>query len=407
MHAQLTLPAARAAAHRSSPEIVAAREAVTAAAARERQAGALPNPTLAYGREQTSRSGQTNAQDIVQLEQALEIGGQRAARRDVARARREVAEARLALVRRQLDHDVARAFVLAIAAERRSQLAEQTTAAFAEAQRVSERRLAAGDVAGYVTRRLKLEAARFAAVRATIAMERHAARVALASLVGLAPSNADTLTLPLDFPADWAPRAGATLDSLAAQSRARIELRIATLDAMSAVAEARLALRERTPTPTFTAGYKGERVADPGAGSLTGFRGITAGFSIPLPVFDRREGAIAAADADTRRVTAEGDALRRRILREVSDAHDALQAAEAQQAALAPHVGDDARVAVRAVQASYAEGEITLVEWLDAIRAYQEAELTNVMLQAEVAVRRVELARAVGQPLFTSDPDPR
>jgi len=83
----------------------------------------------------------------------------------------------------------------------------------------------------------------------------------------------------------------------------------------------------------------------------------------------------------------------------VADAAGALAAAEAQVAALAPHVGEEARVAVRAVQVSYAEGEITLVEWLDAVRAYQDAESTFATLQAEVAVRRAALARAVGVSL--------
>ena len=98
-------------------------------------------------------------------------------------------------------------------------------------------------------------------------------------------------------------------------------------------------------------------------------------------------------------MSAEGDAVRRRVAREVGEAAGALAAAEAQLAALAAHVGEDARIAVRAVQASYAEGEITLVEWLDAVRAYQDAESTFATLQAEVAVRRAALARAVGVSL--------
>src|SRR5690606_20124703 len=122
-HGQLTLGAAQDAARRASPELHAAREGVAAAAARERQAGAFPNPTFAYGREQTSRTGQTNAQDIVQLEQPIEIGRQRAARREAARLRREAAEARLAATTAQLDFEVTRAFALAVAADRRARLA--------------------------------------------------------------------------------------------------------------------------------------------------------------------------------------------------------------------------------------------------------------------------------------------
>ncbi|MBA3258974.1 MAG: hypothetical protein H0T68_05855, partial [Gemmatimonadales bacterium] len=61
----LTLAEARSQAREASPEIVAAHRAVAAAAGRERQAGAWSNPTLAYAREQTARSGDGNSQDIV------------------------------------------------------------------------------------------------------------------------------------------------------------------------------------------------------------------------------------------------------------------------------------------------------------------------------------------------------
>lgn len=398
---QLTLDAARQAAHRASPELRAAREAVAAAAGRERQASAFLNPTLAYGRERTSRAGQTNAQSIAQLEQPLELGGQRAARRDAARLRREVAELGLAAARLQVDIDVARAFAVAIGADQRARLAERTASAFAEAQRVSEQRLVAGDISGYVARRLRLEAARFAALRAAAALERRAKRIALTSLMGVPASASDTLSLPDELPATAPALATLTLDSLLARAeRERPEVLAAVLDAQVARAEALLATRDRIPTPSLTAGFKSERVADPSLGSISGFRGIVAGLSIPLPLLDRRAGAISAVEADARRVAAEGEALRRRVHLEVSDALDALRAAEAQRASLAPHLGADARIALQAVQTAYVEGEVTLVEWLDAVRAYQDAESTYLTLQSDVAIRTAALARAVGAPLF-------
>ncbi len=400
---QLSLGAARKAAWVASPEIRAAVEAVNAAMGRERQAGARPNPAFSYGREQTSRSGQTNAQNVALVEQPLEVGGQRLARRDVARLRREGAEARLATVVSQLDFDVARAFALAVVADQRAHLAELTAAAFTEATRVSDQRLAAGDVSGYVARRLRLEAARFAAIRASVMLERRTSRSALSSLLGVSAFEGESLVLPSELSDSDPALLGLAVDTLVAlAAHQRPEMRLAALDAAAALADARLTARERIPTPTFSAGYKNERVADPAVGSLAGFRGVIAGLSIPLPLFDRRAGAVEAADADARRVRAEEDVVRRRVAREVVDALDALRSAEEQRAALAPHLGEDAKIAVRAVQATYAEGEITLVEWLDAIRAYQDAESTYLTLQAEVAIRRAALARAVGAPLFPS-----
>jgi cobalt-zinc-cadmium efflux system outer membrane protein len=174
--------------------------------------------------------------------------------------------------------------------------------------------------------------------------------------------------------------------------RARAELRAAELEAAAAAAEARLTARERIPVPIVSAGIKNEQVA----GSSGSLNGVAAGVSLPLPLWDRRRGAVEAAEAESRRRLAEADAARRRVAREVAEAYDVWRAAEEQRAALAPQLGRESRAALNAAQVAYAEGEITLVEWLDAVRAYQEAESTYANLQAEVLIRRAALERAVG-----------
>jgi CheY-like chemotaxis protein len=78
-------------AEKVSPEIAAARAAVGAAEGRRRQAEAFPNPVASYSREQTSDKGAKNAQEIIAVEQQLEIGGQRRARRAAARVGLELA----------------------------------------------------------------------------------------------------------------------------------------------------------------------------------------------------------------------------------------------------------------------------------------------------------------------------
>lgn len=396
-----TLAEAQAAARAASPDLRAAREGVAAARARERQANALLNPTLSYGREQTSRSGQSNAQDIAQLEQPLEIRGQRRARRDAARLRSEVADVRLTAAERVLDYDVARAYATLMAVVRRAALADEAATAFAEAGRVTTQRLAAGDVSGYAARRLQLEAARYAAQRADAMLALRVARIELATLVNLAPDSITPPPATTLVPGTVTTKPLPQLDSLRVLATvSRSELRALTLEAAAAAADARLAAAERTPTPTLSAGYKRESVNSGGPGATMGLHGFVAGFSLPLPVFDQRRGSIEAAGADTRRRQAEADALRRRVQAEVEQAHAALGAVNAQLELLRPQLGENARVALRAVQAAYSEGEITLVEWLDAVRAYQEAESTFATLQADAMIRRAALERAVGIPLF-------
>lgn len=391
---RLTLREAREAARRASPEVLAAREALGAAAARERQARAFPNPTLSYQREETSEGGETNSQNIASIDQPLEIGGQRGARRAAARLRREAAEARLAAAEAQLDFDVTRAYALAIAADRRAMLAETATAAFSRARTVSETRLVEGDVSGYANRRIRLEAARYGGLLAEALLARRAARLALASLIARTADSVQPLDAPLEDslagnPLTFTPD---SLRSLAARHRA--DLRAAILEAEASAADARLISRERVPVPVLTAGLKNEQVV--GGGD---FKGFVAGLSLPFPLWDRRGGAVDAANADTRRRVAEAEVVRRRIAREIAEAVDGLRAVDEQLAVLGPQLGAESQRALRAARVAYSEGEISLVEWLDAVRAYQEAESTFASLRAESLIRRAALDRAVGIPI--------
>ena len=292
--------------------------------------------------------------------------------------------------------EVTRAFTTALATARQSTLADQAAREFELALRVSTERLAAGDISGYAHRRLRLEAARYAVIRAEAALKRAAARRALAALLGVAVDSLPPLPDSLSPPPPARDEALTALVARAAQSHP--EVSIAELEFAAAIADARLASRERVPMPSLSAGYKREE----SAGSASSFSGFVAGISIPLPLFDRRAGAIDAAGAESRRREAVTTSLRRRIGRDAADALDAYRVAQAQQARLAGELGAEARAALTAAQVAYAEGEITLVEWLDAVRAYRETEASFASLGAEVLIRRAALERAVGAPIIAT-----
>lgn len=389
----VTLAQARARARQVSPALEAARQTVAAAHGLERQAGAFTNPTLSYGYESAGQGGALNSQSIAALEQPIELTGVRGARREAASLAREATEARLLTARAELDYQVTRAYAAAVAAERRAALAEQAAGAFQRARRQSAERLAAGDVSGYEARRIALEAARYAGVRAEAVLERGRARLVLGELVSVPADSLVLAGLPGALPAVESVLSADSIAELAL--RARPEVVAAQLEAAVAQAAARAARRERIPVPVASVGFKTERLA--GGGRLDG---LVAGVALPLPLWDRRGGASAAAEADARGRDALLEAERRRAVREAADAYGALRAAETQLAALQPAVGAEAAAALRAAETAYAEGAITLVEWLDAVRAYQEAEASYAALQAEAIVRRAALERATGVSLL-------
>jgi len=165
--------------------------------------------------------------------------------------------------------------------------------------------------------------------------------------------------------------------------------------AAAAAGEARLARAERIPVPVLRGGYKNERLTT--GETLDGF---VAGLSLPLPLWDRRAGAVSATEADFATRVSEIEVIRRQTVREVRTAFEAHQALAGQREARGAELGEDAAKARQAAAVAYAEGEISLLEWLDSVRAYQEAESTYVMLWAEYIARRAALERATGATLF-------
>jgi len=369
---------------------------VAAARGEERQAGAFLNPALFYSHEQTWRSGETDREDVALVEQPLEIAGQRKLRQEAARIRREAAEEQLRAAERALDFDVATAYAQVVAAERKWTHSQEAARAFSRARATSAQRRQQGDVSGYEDLRMALEAARFAAIGADSERERRSARAVLASLLASSPGEAPLLEEPLvgslDTPVPGMPLAELRDVALAQNP----EVRAAELVLLAEQAEARLARREVVPDPTIALGYKRQNVTEE-SGTWNGF---AAAVSIPLPLWDREEGAIEAAEAEARGKAAELRRLRRRVALDVERAWVELQAASAQLDAIGPQLGADAEAALLAARTAYHEGEITLVEWLDTVQAYFEAESIYADLLADHFIRRAALERAVGASLF-------
>lgn len=386
----LSLDSAVWLAARAHPRVDAARAAVIAAESRTRQAGARANPTLSWQYERSARTGVENSQHITTLQQPLAFG-QRGARRDAAAAEAEAAYADLLAAQLDVTVLATNAYATVLEAERRHTIATRSAAAFAEAARIVDARLAAGDASGYEQRRVQLEAARYVAVREARGVEARRARRALLALVDPASANRDR-ALGLSF--DFAPSPDISDDSLLARGRAqRPDLRAAAARLRAREAQARLASWERLPVPTLAGGLKTETAA--GLGSL---RGIAAGVSIPLPLFDRRNGARDAAVADATQAERQLAGQQQLATLEILAAADAVRSADIQIAALRPALGESAERAIAAVNAAFAEGDISLDAWLLALRAYDEAEEAFATLRADALVRRAELARAIGQP---------
>jgi cobalt-zinc-cadmium efflux system outer membrane protein len=350
-----------------------------------RQARAYPNPTLQATHEPLWRGSERQSETYLNVSQQIEWSG-RSARIRSARERAAAARARTAADSARLALQVTEAYVEAATAETRLQRLRRVTRVFRQADSSMARRRREGDASGYAARRIRLERARYEQRLAAARLEVRNAREQLALLVlpeGTPSVAAETLP-------SRRPPAVSVQEALQAALRQRPELRRWQSAIEAQQAARRAARQEAWPDPSVTAGYK--RQSD-------GFEGAFLGIGIPLPLFDRNRGA---AEAEAERLDAaqtQQILARREIRNEVRRAHAAYASTRRQSQLLSDELLRGSGDLLRIAQTSYGEGEMSLVELLDAADAYRDARLRSVDLRADLWTRYFSLLRSMGQPI--------
>jgi cobalt-zinc-cadmium efflux system outer membrane protein len=170
-------------------------------------------------------------------------------------------------------------------------------------------------------------------------------------------------------------------------------------------AEAGLTAAKREALPIFTVQVGGTYQFQHPIG-FNDARTFGGGFSMSLPTFDRNQGNIAVAESRLRQAKLELDALMvqtraeiDRVISEYGQQRDSMRIDSAESIAAARDVRDR-------IEKSYREGGSTLLELLDATRAYQEAIRGRMAILAGFWHARVALDAATGNDFThgTSEP---
>jgi outer membrane protein, heavy metal efflux system len=368
---------------RNNADLRVARADAAEAAALARQAAAYPNPEALVTHEPLSGDGRSYSESYFNVSQRLQWPGTRSAQQNAADRIAAAAAARLAVDSTRLAFQVREAWINAAQAERSSSLLERVTDVFRNAERSAEERLREGDISAYDRRRIAIERLRYESALGDARLTASTARRTLALLV--LPDSDELEIGPADTLAAAPPRPDLerlTSDALA--RRSEIAAAAAALDA--ARADARAGRSGRVPDITATGGYK--RQSD-------GMAGAFLGLSIPLPVWDRRAGAEAAADARVAAAEARLTQAERQVRNDVARSLLAYEAAVTRNAMLAdPEV--DAADLLTTAQIAYDAGEMDLVQLLDAAGALRDSEALEARLRAELWISWFDLERAVG-----------
>lgn len=372
-HAQpdtrLTLADALSRAEAGSPLIAAAEASVRAAEGRARQAGFAPNPEASLEIENALGSGPygglDSAEATLAVEQTLELGGKRRARRIAAEADVAVARARLAIARADVASEVRVAYAEAVAAKERLALTEDAVERATELARIASKLVEEGREPPLRAYRALSAAGEAAAARDAAQVEVAATKRALGVLLGDTEADFDVdvsglrehpFTAPLD-PTE-------TLD-----------VKVAELEL--AAARARVALEKTARVPDITVGGGVRHYRD------TGDTAFVGGVSVPIPIRNRNQGSIAAAEAEATAAEAQRNLALAQANRRIRDAQAALVAADARLKTLRALSIPNAEDAVRLARLGYQEGEFTLLEVLDAQQALAQAR--EGLIDAELA----------------------
>ncbi|TDI41907.1 MAG: TolC family protein [Acidobacteria bacterium] len=350
-----------------------------------RQARAHPNPVVAFSHEGLSESGRDYSESYVTLSQRLEWPGRRGARAETSDEEAAVLQSRLDAERRRLAFEVKRVFIEAAAAEERVGIVRDVRAVFRMAEESGQERFREGDLSGYDVRRLRIERARYENLGASAEIDLNSARLRLASLIlpdapGIAPTAAP----------EGAPPSEGELEekkAIVVALERRAEMRSAEAQLAAANASIRYLTTFTGPDVTVTGGYK--RQSD-------GFNGFFVGVNVPLPTFDRRKGDLEAAEADARGALARVDLTRRSIENDVRRALVAYASLSGRVSLIRNQLLSEVDDLLRIARVSYSEGEMSLLELLDAAEAFRESQILRSRLSSEHWISYYDLERAMG-----------
>jgi cobalt-zinc-cadmium efflux system outer membrane protein len=382
-HPALSLPAALERALGTHPQIAVLAADVEAARGARADAAALPNPELEAGPgvKHTHPDG-TVFHGEASISQTLEFPGKRALRASLADGDIRLRTLAQDAFRAQLRVEVRRAFYRAVAAQRIASLRSEQVQSAQTFLQAARKRVAAGYASDFET--AKAQADWIAARKdwAEASGDVRAAKLELSGWMGAPGDTAFDVAGELDSTA-FPIRTG---DPVAMALAANAGLR-------GQVLQAELA-RKRTDAAKLA--YKPDLTVTPSVEYAPDEQVYGLNFSLPLPVWNRGRGAVAAAAAEERRAGAETEKLRQEIASAVRAAQEKVRLAEEQKDLYAPAFLSDLKNIVDRAEKVYGQNATSLLIYLEARRSYYETLTDYYLALGRWVDSHLDLEAAIG-----------
>jgi cobalt-zinc-cadmium efflux system outer membrane protein len=362
----------------SNPELKVYSMEQRAREARVLASGLLPNPRLQVGVENITGSGRYSgvgrSETTLQLSQLIELGGKSLAARDYETKRIDV------LIR------ASKAFIDLLRAERKKGLAGELLVLAEQSLTAVSERVRAGKVSLIEKTKAAVELSTVRLAEERAINEWLAARRKLAATWGETNPRFEKALGNLDEIATVPP-----LESLTREIKHNPDLARWTTEFSRWQAQIDLERSRGVPDVSLQAGVRRLEQTNDNA--------LVIGISIPLPLFDRNQGAIAEARHRLSKAEAQKHALEINLNIKLAEAHLALSLARTEVVFLKTQMVPGAESAFEAMMEGYRFGKFNFIEVLDSQRILFQARVQYVDALANYHKAVLDVERLIGTPL--------
>jgi cobalt-zinc-cadmium efflux system outer membrane protein len=359
---------------------------IQASRALVRQAGFLPNPRIKAEVEEYDRAGAgfDSRETTIVLSQEIELGGKRRWRTRQAEITAALAQWDYEEARLDVNAVTRRRAVILIAAQQRLALAHSAVELAKSVHGAAQERVSAGKEpplqATKASAALELTRLDTAAARAHL----NSARIRLAQMWGANEPHFTLMTGDLDSIPDAVPE----LQALRRQLDANPEL--ARLNTEQEQQEANLAAAKAARIPNVNASIAMQNYEEDDTDALA------FGIGAPLPLFNRNQGNIAAAQHILAGANAQRMAVRGRLTADLAAAHAKLQIAHRRVRTLTQAVVPAMESAFSAARGGYQQGKFGFLDMLDAQRGLVKTRYSLIDALSDYHVAAITIQRITG-----------
>ena len=378
---ELSLRTAVALALLKNPELASFSLELRAAEARQLQASLRPNPEMTFELENFGGTlpGLSESEATLSLGQLIELGGKRGARTEAARSELSVLEVEYEAARLAVASQVARRFLSALALQRFAIFSEEVVRTAEEVAASAANRVRAGAVSPAEASRAQLELANARLDRAALRTELSLSYARLSALWGSVHPRFVRLEGDLDRLTDVPP-----VDSLLARVVKSPDIRRWEAEGIARDKILALERSQRVPDVFLEGGFRTLRES--------GDNAFVLGFALPLPVLNRNQGNIRAAEV--RVSQAQPQRLRAIVERQlaVAEAYSAVLIAKSRADTLRTEIIPMAVRAFQEITTGYERGRFGYLDLLETRRAWIDArrEELSGLLAFHLAVADLE-----------------